>query len=243
MVICSLLGSLRVCLERHPPLVSFFFCLLSLAVAFLGFAVYIQSHDVQNPDVEEDWNSLLKSLANLMFCIPNKTQQNASTVPSSTTTAESFTALSVMVGLSFDLHNGTDPPNGTHLGLTVSGTELGLKGPDAQEPIHLLAVIVNSVSRESCLSIIAPSSLLPKTRQPPRCVIGEWDIHLEEPGICYKSHYQPNPALSSLLDQADRALCSQRLLMTSAFLLCLCAMLACAAGLCYPVPRDKWGQI
>lgn len=53
MVICSLLASLRICLERHPPLVSFFFCLLSLAIAFVGFAVYIQSHDVQNPDVKE----------------------------------------------------------------------------------------------------------------------------------------------------------------------------------------------
>uniref|UniRef100_A0A8D2JF32 TMEM248/TMEM219 domain-containing protein n=1 Tax=Varanus komodoensis TaxID=61221 RepID=A0A8D2JF32_VARKO len=243
MVICSLLSSLRVCLERHPPLVSSFFCLLSLAVAFIGFAVYIQSHDVQNPDVKEDWNALLKSLAHLMFCIPNKTQHSASAPPPSTTTAESSATLSVMVGLTFDLHNGTDPPNGTHLSLTVSGTELGLKGPDAQKSIHFLAVVMNSASRECCLSIVAPLSLLPKTRQPPQCEIREWNMHLEESGVCYRSHYQANPALSSMLDQADRALCSQRLLMTSAFLLCLCAMLCCAAGLCYPVPRDKWGQI
>ncbi|XP_066487503.1 insulin-like growth factor-binding protein 3 receptor isoform X2 [Tiliqua scincoides] len=243
MVICSLLASLRICLERHPPLVSFFFCLLSLAIAFVGFAVYIQSHDVQNPDVKEDWNSLLKSVAQLMFCIPNKTQENASTSHPSTTTAESPTTVSVLVGLTFDFQNGTDLPNGTNLGLTVSGTDLGLKGPHAQEPIHLLATIMNSASHESCLSIVAPSSLLPKTRQPPKCVIGEPDMHLEEPGICYRSHYQASPALSSMLNQEDRTLCSQRLLLTSAFLLCLCAMLCCSAGLCYPSPRDKWGQI
>ncbi|XP_033025361.1 insulin-like growth factor-binding protein 3 receptor [Lacerta agilis] len=243
MVICSLLGSLRVCLERHPPLVTFFFCLLSLAVAFVGFAAYIQSHDVQNPDVKEDWNSLLKSLAHLMFCIPNKTQESALTPSPSTTTAETPTAVSVMVGLTFDLHYGTDPPNGTRLGLTVTGEKLGLKGPDAQESIHFLTIITNSVSHVNCLSITAPSSLLPKTRQPPKCVIEEWDMHQEETGICYQPHYQTNPALSSMLDQADRALCSQRLLMTSAFLLCLCAILCCAAGLCYPNPRDKWGQI
>ncbi|KAF7238876.1 hypothetical protein EYD10_14480 [Varanus komodoensis] len=121
MVICSLLSSLRVCLERHPPLVSSFFCLLSLAVAFIGFAVYIQSHDVQNPDVKES--------------------------------------------------------------------------------IHFLAVVMNSASRECCLSIVAPLSLLPKTRQPPQCEIREWNMHLEESGVCYRSHYQANPALSSMLDQ------------------------------------------
>ncbi|KAM6451235.1 insulin-like growth factor-binding protein 3 receptor [Liasis olivaceus] len=242
MVICSLLASLRICLERHPPLVSFFFCLLSLAVAFVGFAAYIQSHDIHNPDVKEDWDSLLKSLAHLKFCIQNKTQENV-TSPPSMTTAESPTSVSIMVGLTFDLHNGTDLPNGTHLGLTISGTKLGLRGPDAQKSIHLLAVITNSLSRENCLNIIAPSSLLPKTRKPPKCVTGKQSMNLEMPGICYQSHYQTNPALSSMLDQADRTLCSQRLLMTSAFLLCLCAMLCCAAGLYYRLPRDKWGQI
>lgn len=241
MVICSLLVSLRVCLERHPPLVTFFFCLLSLAVAFGSFAAYLQLHDVPNPDVKEDWNSLLRSLAHLMFCIPNKTHEDTSISPSSA--AEFHTTVSVLVGLSFELQNGTDPPNGTHLALTVTGKELGLKGPDTQEPIRLEIAIINSLSRESCLSIIAPSSLLPKTRQPPKCVIREQSMHPEEPGLCYQSHYQADPALSSMLDQADRALCRQRLLLTTAFLLCLCAMLCCMAGLCYPAPRDKRGQI
>ncbi|XP_039186368.1 insulin-like growth factor-binding protein 3 receptor isoform X2 [Crotalus tigris] len=240
MVICSLLASLRICLERHPPLVSFFFCLLSLAVAFVGFALYIQSHDIHNPDVKEDWDSLLKSLAHLMFCITNKIQGNVTSSPS---TAEPLTTISIMVGLTFDLHNGTDLPNDAHLGLTISGTKLGLRGPDAQKSIHLLAVITNSLSRENCLRITAPSSLLPKTRKPPKCVIGEQSMTLAMPGICYQSRYQTNPALSSMLNQADRALCSQRLFMTSAFLLCLCAMLCCATGLYYRLPKDKWGQI
>ncbi|XP_015275010.1 PREDICTED: insulin-like growth factor-binding protein 3 receptor [Gekko japonicus] len=223
MVICSLLVSLRICLERHPPLVTFFFCLLSLAVAFGSFAAYLQSHDVPNPDVKE-------------------THEDTSTPPPSAA-AEFHTTVSVLVGLTFELQNGTDPPNGTHLALTVTGRELGLKGPDTQEPIHLVIAIMNSLSHESCLSIIAPSSLLPKTRKPPECVMRERRVHPEEPGLCYQSHYQDDPALSSMLDQADRALCSQRLLLTTAFLLCLCAMLCCVAGVCYPAPRDKRGQI
>ncbi|KAL7990102.1 hypothetical protein Chor_012768 [Crotalus horridus] len=221
------MASLRICLAQHPPLVSFF-CLLSLAVAFVGFALYIQSHDIHNPDVKEDWDSLLKSLAHLMFCITNKIQGNVTSPPS---TAEPLTTVSIMVGLTFDLHNGTDLPNDAHL------------GPDAQKLIHLLAVITNSLSRENCLRITAPSSLLPKTRKPPKCVIEEQSMTLEMTGICYQSRYQTNPTLSSMLDQADRALCSQRLFMTSAFLLCLCAMLCCAAGLYYRLPKDKWGQI
>ncbi|XP_060111734.1 insulin-like growth factor-binding protein 3 receptor isoform X2 [Heteronotia binoei] len=242
MVICSLLVSLRICLERHPPLVTFFFCLLSLAVVFGSFAAYLQSHDVPNPDVKEDWNSLLTSLARLMFCIPNKTHEDTST-SSPSAAAEFRTNISVLVGLTFELQNGTDPPNGTHLALTVTGKELGLKGPDTQEPIHLVIAVMNSLSHGSCLSIIAPSSLLPKTRQPPKCVMQEQSMHPEETGLCYQSHYQADPSLSSMLDQADRALCSQRLLLTTAFLLCLCATLCCMAGLCYPAPRDKRGQI
>uniref|UniRef100_A0A2H6MV24 TMEM248/TMEM219 domain-containing protein n=1 Tax=Micrurus carvalhoi TaxID=3147026 RepID=A0A2H6MV24_9SAUR len=175
-----------------------------------------------------------------MFCITNKTQGNVVSLPS---TAEPPTTVSIMVGLTFDLHNGTDLPNDTHLGLTISGTKLGFRGPDAQKSIHLLAVITNSLSRENCLRITAPSSLLPKTRKPPKCVIGKQSMTLEMPGICYRSRYQANPALSSMLDQEDRTLCSQRLLMTSAFLLCLCATLCCAAGLYYRLPKNKWGQI
>lgn len=75
--------------------------------------------------ISKDWDSLLKSLAHLMFCIANKIQGNVTSPPS---TAEPLTTVSIMVGLTFDLHNGTDLPNDAHLGLTISGTKLGLRG-------------------------------------------------------------------------------------------------------------------
>lgn len=75
--------------------------------------------------ISKDWDSLLKSLAHLMFCITNKTQGNVISLPS---TAEPPTTVSIMVGLTFDVHNGTDLPNDTHLGLTISGTKLGFRG-------------------------------------------------------------------------------------------------------------------
>nr|XP_014434506.1 insulin-like growth factor-binding protein 3 receptor [Pelodiscus sinensis] len=96
----------------------------------------------------------------------------------------------------------------------------------------------------SCLSLAGPSSMLPQSRAPPRCIVGDLDAQpQEELGSCYQPQYQPDPALATMLTMEDRRLCSQRLLLAGLTLLCLCALLLCTAGLCLPPPRDTRGQL
>ncbi|XP_074854547.1 insulin-like growth factor-binding protein 3 receptor [Carettochelys insculpta] len=244
-----LLGALRPCLQRRPPLVCFGLCLLSLAAAFTGFAVYIQSHEIRDADVTQDWNLLLVSLSHLSFCTMNGTLGLTTPVPSPGTTSAlpgDLLTLSVWVGLTFSLPGGVRP-NATHLALTATGHQLGLGGPDAKQPIHMVAITPwppDPTSQGSCLSLAGPRSLLPQTRTPPHCTVGDLaGPSQEEPGSCYQPHYQPNPNLTTMLTLEDRHLCSQRLLLAGLSTLCLCALLLCTAGLCQPAPRDSRGRL
>ncbi|XP_067420020.1 insulin-like growth factor-binding protein 3 receptor [Emydura macquarii macquarii] len=252
MLSCPPLGSLRLCLERRPPLVCFCLCLFSLAIAFAAFATYIQSHEVRDPDISQDWNSLLESLSRQSFCADNRTWRGP-TAPAPTSGAAPPSpgaplALSVLVGLTFDLPRGAQP-NATRLALTLRGHQLGLGGADAQQPIRLVAITPwpwppGPTTPGTCLSLTGPPSLMPQTRAPPRCIVGDLNAQLQEDlASCYQPHYQPDPSLASMLTPDDRRLCSQRLLLAGVTVLCLCALLLCAAGLCLPPPRDARGRL
>nr|XP_032630059.1 insulin-like growth factor-binding protein 3 receptor [Chelonoidis abingdonii]XP_032630060.1 insulin-like growth factor-binding protein 3 receptor [Chelonoidis abingdonii] len=96
----------------------------------------------------------------------------------------------------------------------------------------------------SCLSLAGPPSLLPQTRAPPRCIMGDLDAQpQEEPGSCYQPRYQPDLTLATMLSLEDRHLCSQRLLLAGLTVLCLCALLLCMASLCLPPPYDTRGRL
>ncbi|XP_073202551.1 insulin-like growth factor-binding protein 3 receptor isoform X2 [Lepidochelys kempii] len=242
MLSCPLLGSLRLCLERRPPLVCFCLCLFSLAAAFLALAAYIQWH--------EDWNSLLESLSHLRFCTDNGTWGGPTTLAPTPRAAPPSPgappALSVLVGLTFNLPGG-GRPNATRLALTVTGHQLGLGGPDAQQPIRLVVVTPwppGPSPQGSCLSLAGLPSLLPQTRAPPLCIVGDLAAQSRaEPGCCYPPQYQPDPALATMLSPEDRRLCSQRLLLAGLTALSLCALLLGAAGLCLPPARHARGRL
>nr|XP_048710648.1 insulin-like growth factor-binding protein 3 receptor isoform X7 [Caretta caretta] len=175
MLSCPLLGSLRLCLERRPPLVCFCLCLFSLAAAFLALAAYIQWHEVRDPDITQDWNSLLESLSHLRFCTDNGTWGGPTTLAPTPRAAPPSPgappALSVLVGLTFNLPGG-GRPNATRLALTVTGHQLGLGGPDAQQPIRLVVVTPwppGPSPQGSCLSLAGPPSMLPQTRRIAAC--------------------------------------------------------------------------
>uniref|UniRef100_A0A8C8S7V9 Transmembrane protein 219 n=1 Tax=Pelusios castaneus TaxID=367368 RepID=A0A8C8S7V9_9SAUR len=251
MLSWPLLGSLRLCLERRPPLVCFCLCLISLATAFAAFATYIQSHEVRDPDVSQNWNLFLESLSHHSFCADNRTWGGPTAlVPTSGTTPTSPSPppdLSVLVGLTFDLPGG-NRANATRLALMLTGHQLGLEGADAQQPIHLVAVTpwpLSPTTWGSCLSLMGPPVLMPQTsRVPPHCIVGDLDAQLQEkPVSCYQPHYQPDPTLDSMLTLDDRRLCSHRLLLAAVTVLSLCAMLLCTAGLCLPPAWDARGRL
>ncbi|KAM9149344.1 insulin-like growth factor-binding protein 3 receptor isoform 1-T1 [Pangshura tecta] len=241
---CPLLGSLCLCLERHPPLICFCLCLFSLAATFAAFAAYIQLHEVRDADITQDWNSLLESLSHFSFCTDNGTWGGPTTAAPTPRAAPP--ALSVLVGLTFHLPGGGQP-NTSRLALTVTSHQLGLGGPVPQQPIRMVVVTPwppGPSPQGSCLSMAGPPSLLPQTRAPPRCIMGDLDAPpQEELESCYQPRYQHDPTLATMLSLDDRRLCSQRLLLAGLTVLCLCTLLLCMAGLCLPPPHGTRGRL
>ncbi|XP_059586376.1 ESX-1 secretion-associated protein EspI isoform X1 [Alligator mississippiensis] len=85
-------------------------------------------------------------------------------------------------------------------------------------------------------------------REPPRCVLGPTEAAAgvtQGTGGCLRPRYHPDPALTPTLSPEERALCSQRLVLSGLALLGLCALgLALAAAGIWPTPaRDKWAQV
>ncbi|MBN3310978.1 TM248 protein, partial [Amia calva] len=160
MVVWQPLGNLRSCLVHQPPAVIFFLCLLSLAITFISFGAYTQSHEVKNPDIAQDWNKVLSSLASLHFCLPeNGTDGQTEPLDLGQThgasplveheTVDGRTANSShgtsSVRVSFLVQLAWDPQslNQDRLSLqtTLWGRQLGFKGSAAKEALNLTLII------------------------------------------------------------------------------------------------------
>ena len=46
-------STLKDFITQNPPVVTFFICLLSLALSFIGFSLYGQTHTLANPDIAQ----------------------------------------------------------------------------------------------------------------------------------------------------------------------------------------------
>ncbi|GFO37695.1 transmembrane protein 248 [Plakobranchus ocellatus] len=61
--------NLRGFFNSRPPLVVFMICLASFAIALITFAYLVRIRDLPNPDVTEDWNTVLTKFSGLKFCV------------------------------------------------------------------------------------------------------------------------------------------------------------------------------
>ncbi|XP_064612635.1 transmembrane protein 248-like isoform X2 [Liolophura sinensis] len=72
--------------HSRPPLVIFMLCLGGFAVVLVTLAYYVKVKELTNPDITEDWNTFLKSLGDMEFCIAgNSTEYLAMTSPATST--------------------------------------------------------------------------------------------------------------------------------------------------------------
>ncbi|KAG7481081.1 hypothetical protein MATL_G00063000 [Megalops atlanticus] len=150
------LGNFKNYLEHHPPTVIFLVCLFTLAVTFISFGAYIKDHEVRNPDVAQDWNQILASLASLKFCVfsnetdaeavsldqehvvasPPLVEHETDGIPSnSSDVLLASTHLSLLVPLALTESSQGRSPASLHTMLL--GSELGLKGPAGKETLNL----------------------------------------------------------------------------------------------------------
>ncbi|GFS01373.1 transmembrane protein 248 [Elysia marginata] len=65
--------NLRGFFNSRPPLVLFMVCLASFAIALITFAYLVRIKDMPNPDVSEDWNTILTKFSGLEFCVNSGT--------------------------------------------------------------------------------------------------------------------------------------------------------------------------
>ncbi|XP_061673340.1 transmembrane protein 248 isoform X2 [Syngnathoides biaculeatus] len=164
--------------SQNPPAVTFFLCLLTLAISFICLGSYSNNHTLPNPDTVKDWNHLLSALAHFHLCVKSnrssdepvdplpsplpqkKAEVDASLgLPSQPTTVDS---LHLKVPVAVTSSNGL--PKNADLFTTFTARQLNLGG-DEIVSVH----IHSEYDTYTCLSIKAPTALFPMNQLPPEC--------------------------------------------------------------------------
>lgn len=245
--------NLRDYVSQNPPGATFFLCLLTLAITFICLSSYSSTHTLPNPDTAADWNLVLSSLAQFQLCL----KANASSselVPSvpapvmehkkdkktslHLTKSHPITLLHLTVPLAVTTSSpsGSLKAVGLHTTLTASQLHLGGK-----EVVNLTLEVLSGNSTHTCLTISAPTHLLPMSLLPPVCAASEKNIssvHVEvsnQPATasqtCYSLHYNNDPRLTVMLTRDEQNVAVRHLLEVSVCLLGVCLILCLCASL------------
>lgn len=257
--------NLRDYVSQNPPGVTFFLCLLTLAISFICLGSYSYTHTLPNPDITKDWNQLLSSLSHVQLCVKANmsTGELVSPVPSPLMEQENDTEPS--------LHPTKSLPPITHLHLkvpltvmttsaskslkvfglhtTLTASQLGLGGNESiNVTLHFLSGNYNC----TCLAISAPAHLLPQRLLPPDCPASEniispihVDVSKQQPSVshtCYSLHAQHDPSLTVMLTQEEQYVAVRHLLEVSVCLLGVCLMLCLTASLTHSLIHRTNGK-
>ncbi|KAJ8285603.1 hypothetical protein GJAV_G00028740 [Gymnothorax javanicus] len=169
-------------------------------VAVSCFGLYCKVHSVRNPDITQDWNQILASIAGLKFCmLSNETDapslpmedvtaspqyaKQKTTVGMSLNFSTASSNLSLLVPLTLAVSSQGQSP--AYLHAKLQGWELGLKGSTGKESLNLTLLFysqpkadpttngtsVETGSTFTCLRVTAPTYILPQTKRPPECPV------------------------------------------------------------------------
>ncbi|KAG8535993.1 hypothetical protein GDO81_027341 [Engystomops pustulosus] len=120
---CQFCGGLRLCVRHHPPLVTFWLCLLMLAATFLFYAFYIRAFPVNDADYTKDFDTVLQTLSASKLC----PRWNATAAVPSLQSSEDVANASVLASV-------TLPSSVNHSALQIRATarQLGMTGPSSR---------------------------------------------------------------------------------------------------------------
>lgn len=252
--------NLRDYVSQNPPLVTFFLCLLTLAISFICFSSYSYTHTVPNPDTVKDWNHLLSSFSQHKFCV----QANASSselvspVPSPlmdkdslVSSTKTLTTLHLKVPLSVTTNSNSGSLKNLALHTAFRASQLHLGGT---ESVDVTLEFLTENDSYTCLTIRAPAHLLPMKLLPPECPEFKKNIsplHVEvsdkKPAAsqtCYSLHSQDDPTLTVMLTQDERNVAVRHLMEVSVCLLGVCLVLCVAASLTQSlIRRHHWNGL
>lgn len=251
--------NLRDYVYQNPPGVTFFLCLLTLAVSFICLGSYSHTHTLPNPDTAKDWNRLLSFLSQYQLCVKANASSSepVSPVPSplmegdssvnSTKSPAAILHLKVPLVVTANSNSGSVKDLSLHTSLRASQLRLGGK-----EIVNV--TLENLSANETCLTISAPTHLLPMSLLPPECPASERNfspIQVEvssqppaETQTCYSLHYKNDPALTVMLTQEEQGVAVRHLLDASVCLLGICLILCLAASMTHSlVRRYHWNGL
>lgn len=254
--------NLRDYVFHNPPGVTFFLCLLALGISFISLSFYSYTHTLPNPDTAKDWNHLLSSLSQFQLCVKANVSSSepVSPVPSpltdsdvsvDSTTTPSVTSLHLSVPLTVTTSTNGGSLRDLALHTTFTAKQLKLEG---KKNVNLTLEILTGNDTHSCLTISAPTDLLPMNLLPPDCSTTDKNIspiHVEasnqplpESQACYSLHSKNDPTLTIMLTQEEQSVAVRHLLEVSVCLIGVCLMLCIAASLTHsPSRRQHWNGL
>ncbi|KAM7391878.1 hypothetical protein PAMP_022528 [Pampus punctatissimus] len=260
------LTSLRSYVSQNPPVVTFFLCLMTLAVSFIYLSFYSYTHSLPNPDTAKDWNHLLSSLSQFQLCVKANVSsaELTSPVPSSlmeqeidretsvnSTKTPSVSSLHLKVPLVVTTSSNSGSLKDLDLYTTLRASQLSLGG---DEIVSVTLDILSENDTYTCLTISGPTGLLPMSPLPPACAATEKNIspiHVEasyqQPRVsqtCYSLHFKHDPTLTVMLTQVELRVAARHLLEVSVCLLGICLLLCLAASLTHSkIRRQHWKEL
>ncbi|KAM4615876.1 transmembrane protein 248 [Polymixia lowei] len=256
--------------SQNPPWVTFFLCLLTLAVSFIGLRSYSLTHTLPNPDITKDWNHLLSSLSQFQLCVKANVSSDGlvSPVPSSQKEQETggmpfnspktplhVSHLHLKVPLVVAQSLASQPLKGLGLHTTLVASQLGLVGSENVNVTLQLLSEPKGNDTFTCLTISGPTYLLPLTLLPPECPANEKiisPVHVVSietsnqlptaSHTCYSLQSKHDPTLTVMLTKEQQAVAGQHLLEVSVCLLGVCLILCLSASLTLSVTRRYQGN-
>ncbi|XP_019722519.1 transmembrane protein 248 [Hippocampus comes] len=244
------LCNLRDYVSQNPPPVTFFLCLLMLAISFICLSSYSSNHPLPNPDTAKDWNHLLSTLAHFHLCVKTNwssddlvslgpsplREQKRSRDASLDLTPQPAHVTSLHLKVPVTITNSHGLPKDVDVFTTLRASQLDLEGNE----------IVNvNIHRENdtyaCLTLRAPTALFPMSRLPPECPASSnshSSVHVEATDqppptsqACYGLLYRNDPTLTIMLTKEEQWVAVRHLIEVSMCLIGVCLILCLAASL------------
>ncbi|KAM9858680.1 transmembrane protein 248 [Aulostomus maculatus] len=253
--------NLRDYVSQNPPAVTFMLCLLTLAFSFISLSFYSSTHTLPNPDTSTDWNHLLSALSQFHLCAKANLSSNEPVSPAPSPLVKKEIHANTSVN-----STKTPPVNSLYLSVPLTVTTLSnsvsLRNMDLYTTLHasqlrlggneMVSVTIHILSEKetyTCLTISAPTDILPMSLLPPKCPASESNlspIHVkaskQQPTasqLCYNLHSQNDPKLTVMLTKEEKGVAVRHLLEVSMCLLGVCLILCIAASLTHSLMRSQ----
>ncbi|XP_061762434.1 transmembrane protein 248-like isoform X3 [Nerophis ophidion] len=137
MAFWHMVSNLREYVSQNPPAVTFFVCILTLAISFISLGSYINTHTLSNPDTTaKDWNHLLATLSQFHLCVKaNQSsdepvfltkEEKDKTTPSLDSTIQTPSVIRLHLKVPVDVTSSHGLPTDVDLYTTMTASQLHL---------------------------------------------------------------------------------------------------------------------